>query len=506
MKILFVAPEVVPFAKTGGLADVAGALPKALKVLGHDVRIILPRYRAVDPKKFGLTKTVERLAVTVGAKTVEAAVFEGQVPHASIPVYCIDQPVFFDRDGLYQDKGADFPDNLERFSFFSQATLKAIPQLGWQPEIVHCHDWQTALVCAHLALTHAADRFWSGAATILTVHNLAYQGLFSPEAFALTNLPARAFGIEGLEFYGNVNCLKGGLVYADGLSTVSPTYAKEIQLAESGCGLEGLLAARREDLVGILNGIDPEEWNPKTDPLLPAHYGVEELAGKSLCKLSLQRQQNLPQHHVLLIGMIQRLAEQKGIDILVEAAEELLRLQVQLVILGTGDPVYHDKLTALAKRFSERLSVNLRFDNALAHQIEAGCDAFLMPSRFEPCGLNQMYSMRYGAVPIVRRVGGLADTVVDVSPATLEAGTATGFVFDDYSANALLEAVKRAAAAFGHHELWTRLIRGGMQQDFSWGRSAREYVSVYERALDQKIARRQRVQADGRHPHAQPVP
>lgn len=483
MKILFVASEVVPFAKTGGLADVAGALPKALAQLGHDVRVIMPRYRMVDRKRFGLKQARERVTVTVGTKHVSGGVFEAKMPNAAITTYFIDQPALFDRDGLYQDKGVDFPDNLERFSFFSHAVLKLIPQLGWQPQVVHCHDWQTALLLPHLALSAATDRFWQSVGTVLTVHNLAYQGLFPKEAFALTNLPSSVFGIEGLEFYDQLNCLKGGLVHADLLTTVSPTYAKEIQTQEFGCGLEGVLASRRDDLMGILNGIDVEEWNPKTDPHLAAHYGLDELAGKSICKLALQRSQGLPEHHVLLVGMIQRLAEQKGIDIFVDAAEELLSLPLQLVILGTGDPAYHEKLESLAKQFPDRLAVNLRFDNALAHQIEAGCDAFLMPSRFEPCGLNQMYSMRYGTVPIVRRIGGLADTVIDVSPATLAADGATGFVFDEYSAQALLQTVKRAVAAFGDHDLWGHLMRIGMQQDFSWEHSAKDYVRVYERAL-----------------------
>ena len=492
MKILFAASEVVPFAKTGGLADVAGALPKALKSLGHDVRIILPRYRAVDVKRFQLRKILEHVSVTVGTKSCEVDVWEGALPNAGVPVYFIEHAALFDRDGLYQDHGKDFPDNLERFSCFSQATLAVLPKLGWQPELLHCHDWQTALLPAHLALTMAADRFWGGVGTVLTVHNLAYQGLFPAEAWPLTNLPSHAFGMHGLEFYGQINCLKGGLVYSDVLSTVTPTYATEIQSPEAGCGLEGVLVERREDLLGILNGIDPTEWDPKTDPHLPAHYTTQELAGKAVCKLALQRQQHIPEHHVLLIGMIQRLAEQKGIDIFIQAVPELLRLPLQIVILGTGDPIYHEQLTALAKQHPEKLVVNLRFDNALAHQIEAGSDAFLMPSRFEPCGLNQMYSMRFGAVPIVRRVGGLADTVVDVSPATLAAGQATGFVFEEYTARALLETVRRAVAAFRDHELWARLVRTGMQQDFSWDRSAQTYVRLYERAV-------------AKHPHASPL-
>ena len=461
MKILFVASEVDPFAKTGGLADVAAALPKALAQLGHDVRIIMPRYRAVDPKKFSL-------------KPITPSVWQGALPKSAVPVYFIEQPSLFDRDGLYQDRGADWPDNLERFSVFSQAALAAVEQLGWQPEIVHCHDWQASLVCAHLALTRARDPFWQSAGTVLTIHNLAYQGLFPESAWSVTNLPREAFTMHGLEFYGKINCLKGGLVYADVLTTVSPTYAKEIQLAEFGCGLEGVLASRRDDLLGILNGIDPDEWNPQTDPHTPAKYSVDKRAGKAACKRALQAGQKLPQQPVLLIGMIQRLAEQKGIDIFVQAAEELLAMPLQIVILGTGDPAYHQKLTGLARRFPEQLAVNLTFNNALAHQIEAGCDAFLMPSRFEPCGLNQMYSMRYGTVPIVRRVGGLADTVTDRT---------TGFVFEDYSAPALVQAVTRAAAAFGDRTRWDALMANGMRLDTSWTHSAGEYVKVYQRAL-----------------------
>ncbi len=481
MNILFLASEVVPFAKTGGLADVAGALPKALHAMGHDVRVILPRYRAVDVKTFGFRARPERISVTLGGQALEGTVYESVIPHTAIPVYAINQPALFDRDGLYQDKGKDFPDNLQRFSFFSQAGLRAIQQLGWKPDVLHAHDWQAALACAHLALTQ--EPFWQSTGTVFTVHNLAYQGLFPKEQWSVTSLPERAFSVEGLEFYGQINCLKGGLVLADMLTTVSPTYAKEIQTPAFGCGLDGVLVRRQGDLVGIINGIDPDEWNPQTDPHLTARYGTDEAAGKSLCKLTLQTQQRLPSRHVLLIGMIQRLAEQKGLDIFSHAADELLALPIQLIILGTGEPVYHEKLRALAKRFPEQVAVNLTFDNALAHQIEAGCDAFLMPSRFEPCGLNQLYSMRYGAVPIVHRVGGLADTVTDVSPTTLEDGTATGVVFDDYSSRALVDAVKRAVAAFGDHALWGRLVRHGMMRDFSWEASARDYLRVYARAL-----------------------
>ena len=488
LKILHVASEVEPFAKTGGLADVTAALPKALQALGHDVRLIMPRYRRIDPRAFGLRILKERVMVSVGPRTAEVTLFEGRLPETPVPVYFVDAPRLFDRDGLYQDHGEDFPDNLERFSAFAQAVLLVMPELGWRPDLVHCHDWQTALLCAQLALNYREHPFWGSAASVLTVHNLAYQGLFPAEQFPLTHLPAHAFGIEGLEFYGKVNLLKGGLLFAEALSTVSPTYAREIQTHAFGAGLDGVLSLRRDCLVGILNGIDVDVWNPSVDPTLPAHYRRGELAGKSICKLSLQKAQGLAEHHGLLIGMVQRLVEQKGIELFVQAIDEIMALPVQVVILGTGDSVYHERLTAIAGRFPDRIALHLGFDDALAHQIEAGCDAFLMPSRFEPCGLNQMYSMRYGTLPIVRQVGGLADTVVDVSPSTLDAGTATGFVFEPYTPKALVEAISRAVAAFRDHDLWRRLVDLAMQQDFSWSRSANAYDALYRRMLERRGA------------------
>ena len=487
MHILFIVSEVDPFAKTGGLADVAAALPKALASLGHDVRIVMPLYRQVNRQQWGIQSTELRVAVTVGPQPYEGRVWQTRLPDSEVRVYCMEQPALFDREGLYQREGKDHPDNLTRFSFFSQAALRILPLLNWRPEVVHCHDWQSALACAQLTLgTLGREPFYASLATVLTIHNLAYQGLFPKTQWGLTQLPDVAFSVHGLEFYGQVNCLKGGLVSADLLTTVSPTYAREIQTSEFGCGLEGVLTARHDDLLGILNGIDETAWNPQTDPHLPTRYTAQGIAGKSLCKLALQRGQRLPEQHDLLIGMIQRLAEQKGIGIFLEALEQLMALPIQLVLLGTGDPRYHVPLTQFAARFPERLAVNLTFDNALAHQIEAGADAFLIPSRFEPCGLNQLYSMRYGTVPIVRRVGGLADTVVDLTPSTMSDGTATGFVFEDYSADALVEAVQRTVSAFRDHALWARLVQHGMQQDFSWQHSARAYEHVYERVLAKK--------------------
>ena len=490
MKILFVVSEVDPFAKTGGLADVGAALPKALTALGHDVRIVTPLYRQVNRERCGLTPTALTFSVTVGSRTHEIRIWEALLPKSRVPTYFVECAACFDRDGLYQDRGNDYPDNLERFSLFSQAALQFLPRLGWQPDVVHAHDWQSALACAQLRVgAIGQERHFTSTASVLTIHNLAYHGLFPQNQWPLTQLPASAFSIDGLEFYGQINCLKGGLVFAECLTTVSPTYAREILTTEFGCGLEGVLRARSDDLVGILNGIDLEEWNPERDPHLAAPYTVERIAGKALCKRALQREQHLPERPHLLIGMIQRLAEQKGIDLLVQAMDELMALPVQLVLLGTGDPAYHQQLQALAERFPDRLAVNLKFDNALAHQIEAASDAFLMPSRFEPCGLNQLYSLRYGTVPIVKRVGGLADTVADVNQDTLAAQTATGFVFADHTAQALIEAVRRAVTAFKDHALWAQLIRNGMKQDCSWARSARAYLDVYEQALSSKVNR-----------------
>ena len=484
MKILSIASEVDPFAKTGGLADVAAALPKALASLGHDVRLIMPLYRQVNRERFGVRPTDVRLSIAVGLRTLEGRVWEGLLPKSRVTTYFLDCPTLFDRDGLYQAQGNDHPDNLERFSFFAQAALTMLRALAWQPDVVHCHDWQSALACAHLKYgSLGQDPFFSGMGSVLTIHNLAYQGVFPKAQWPATSLPDGAFSLDGLEFYGQVNCLKGGLVCTGLLTTVSPTYAREIQTPEFGCGLDGVLRMRRDEFVGILNGIDPDEWNPAADPHIAASFSVDRIEGKAACKRALQRRHRLPERDDLLIGMVQRLADQKGIDIVLQGIEALMALPLQIVILGTGDPHYHQQLEQLASRFPERLAVTLAFDNALAHQIEAGADAFLMPSRFEPCGLNQMYSMRFGTVPIVKRVGGLADTVVDAIPATMASKTATGLVFAEHTTSALVETLRRALAAFTDRARWRALMQTGMRQDFSWTRSAQAYVQVYERAL-----------------------
>ncbi|MBI4355384.1 MAG: glycogen synthase GlgA [Candidatus Omnitrophica bacterium] len=482
MKILLCASEVAPLAKTGGLADVAGALPLALKALGHDVRVALPLYKMVKAKAAHLATRTNHLAIPLGTRSVEGGVVETRLPGTEIPVYLVDQPEFFDREQLYQVDGRDYPDNLERFTFFARALLEALPGLGLLPDVIHANDWQTALLCAYLSTLYRHT--FPQTATVFTIHNLAYQGTFPREQFPLLGLTWDHFVPDRLEYYGKVCLLKAGLVYAQYLTTVSPTYAQEIQTPEFGFGLEGVLQARKQDLVGIVNGIDPEEWNPATNRALAQSYTPQDLSGKVACKAALQREQHLPERaDAPLIGMITRLTDQKGLDILAAALPQLLSWDCQLVILGTGDPKYHHLLEQAAQQHPKRLRLRIAFDPALAHRIEAGSDLFLMPSRFEPCGLNQMYSLRYGTVPIVRKTGGLADTIIDATREALVRGTATGFVFEAYTAEALLASVQRALATYRNRAVWRKLMETGMAQDFSWKRSAQAYVTLYERAL-----------------------
>jgi len=483
LRILFVASECTPLIKSGGLGDVVGALSKALARLGHEVQVVIPLYSAINRTAYPLTPMDMRLIARVGPDLVEGRVWTVPLPKSAVPVVAIEQPELFDREGLYGTRGSDYSDNLRRFSFFSQAALEYIAQSGFHPDIIHVHDWQAALACAQLRHGAFRQEPWAANARVVyTIHNLAYQGLFPREQWSFAGLPDYLFGIDGLEFYGQINCLKGGLITSDAVTTVSPTYAEEIQTPEEGCGLDGILRQRRDRLTGILNGIDMDEWNPRTDPYLAAHFSAGRLAAKAVCKQALQRRCDLPERADMLIGMVQRLAEQKGFDLVLKALDTLMQLPIQIAILGTGDPVYQRQLQERAKQFPQKLSVNLVFDNALAHQIEGGADAFLMPSRFEPCGLNQMYSMRYGTVPIVRKVGGLADTVTDMTPETLADRSATGFAFEPYTVPALIETVQRALAVFQDPSVWMDLIQNDMAQDFSWDRSAEAYVSVYEQA------------------------
>lgn len=486
LRILCVAPEVAPFARTGGLGEVTGALPKALALLGHDVRIVMPLYQTVRDRGFPLTLLPVSLQVPLAFGSRTARGWQSRLPGLEtsakeVPVYCIEQDEYFARSHLYGDENGDYADNAVRFVFFCRAALELVRQLGWFPHLFHCHDWQTALLPAYLRFLPGLDARLSAAATVYTIHNLAYQGVFPVWTFPLTGLPPTLFQPDGVEFFGSVNCMKAGVLYADLLTTVSPTYAEEICTPEFGFGLDGVLRLRRAELVGILNGVDYTVWNPEHDPFLAAPYSAADVSGKALCKAALLRTFRLPADLTTpLIGMVSRLVDQKGFDLLAAALDRLLAMNLRLVILGSGYAPYEEFLTALQRTYPQKIGVRLGFDDQLAHQIEAGSDCFLMPSRYEPCGLNQMYSLRYGTIPIVRATGGLKDTVVPFDPAT---GEGTGFVFHHASGDALLAAVSQAVEVFADRSSWHRLMQNAMAQDFSWERSALHYVALYRRAV-----------------------
>lgn len=487
VRVCFCTSEAVPFAKTGGLADVAGALPRALAERGCDVRIVLPGYRSIDRTRFAF-QTIGRAAVSLGGTSADVTLLEGRLPETAVPVYLIAHDPSFGRPGLYGEGGTDYEDNLERFTVFGRGVLALLRHLGWSPDVLHCQDWQTALLPVWLREEPRAPGL-ERTATLFTIHNLAYQGLFPPDRFPVTGLARRVFTPQGLEFFGKVNLLKGGLVFADLLSTVSEQYAREIQTPEFGCGLDGVLRDRAADLTGILNGVDYSAWDPSTDRRLAARYTPDDLAGKAVCKQDLQRTLRLGETpDVPTVGMITRLADQKGLDLVAAVLDRLVARGAQFALLGTGEPKYHEIFQAFHERHRGRVSVTLGFDDALAHRIEAGADMFLMPSRYEPSGLNQLYSLRYGTVPVVRKTGGLADTIVDAAPDAVARGTANGFVFEAYAAEALRATLERALATFRNRGVWTRLMQTGMRQDFSWGRAAGRYVETYRRAIAAKRA------------------
>jgi len=485
MRILLAASEVAPFAKTGGLADVAGALPKALTKLGHDVRVVLPKYRGVDATKFRLRQVLTDLPVPVAGRSEPAIIWEGAI--GSAPVYFVQSDRYFDREALYQTKEGDYPDNAERFAFFSRAVLELPRALQFAPDVYHCNDWQAGLVPTYLRTTRRGASSVQGAGVLFTVHNLGYQGLFPPEALATANLGQELFTPFGIEFYGKVNFLKAGLVYSDLVNTVSRKYSEEIQTEEFGCGLEGVLRARARDLYGILNGIDYDEWHPTLDLHTVAKFSREDLAGKRACKADLQRAFGLPERpEVPVLAVISRLTPQKGMDLVAEALDPILALDAQLVLLGTGDAELHEAFEAAKRRHPSRVGLKLGFDVALSHKIEAGGDMFLMPSRYEPCGLNQMYSLAYGTVPVVRATGGLDDTIQAFDPTT---GQGTGFKFDEAAAEVLVMTLRGAIALFRQPEHWHRLMLNGMACDFSWDRSAREYQALFQQIVERRGGR-----------------
>jgi starch synthase len=491
LRLLFVTPEAVPFAKTGGLADVTGALPRALARLGHEVRIILPRYRVIDGPTYGF-REVFRLAVPHVGGAVSAVIERGWLAGAGsdtrgdIPVYAVRYDPYFDREGLYQEEGKDYPDNLARYAFFSRAVLEVVAALGrtesWVPQVLHGHDWQAALSLIYVKTIEARRSEFRGLRSLFTIHNVGYQGLFPGDQFATTGLGREWFTPAALEFYGQVNLMKGAILFADYLTTVSPTYSREIQTDAFGFGLEGVLAQRRDRLVGIVNGIDTELWNPQTDPEIPARYTVQDLAGKQVCKEAVQRELHLPVGASPLCVVISRLASQKGLDLVAEIVPELVRLNAQFILLGTGDAELEQRFQGLAAQYPKHVAVRFGFDEGLAHRIEAGGDLFLMPSRYEPCGLSQLISLRYGTVPVVRRTGGLADTV---SPCVRLEGvvSGTGFVFREATEAALLGAVREALEVYADRGAWARLVNAAMNTDVSWEKSAAEYVALYQRML-----------------------
>ena len=485
MRILIASSEVAPFAKTGGLADVTGALPKALAKLGHDVRVVLPKYRMVDAKQHGLRPAVASLPVPVAGRMESAAIWEAAIQSA--PVYFVQHDAYYDREALYQSKGGDYPDNAERFAFFSRAVLEMIRPLDFLPEIYHCNDWQTGLVPTYLRTALQGVRDLQSTGVLFTVHNLGYQGLFGPEALAAANLGQELFNPFGIEFYGKVNFLKAGLVFSDLITTVSRKYSQEIQTEAFGHGLEGVLRARAKDVHGILNGIDYDEWHPARDAFIAARFSRDDLSGKAVCKADLQRAFGLRERpKVPLLAVISRLTPQKGMDLVAEALDAMLGLDAQFVLLGTGDAELHKAFEGAKARHPSRVGLKLGFDVALSHKIEAGSDMFLMPSRYEPCGLNQMYSLAYGTVPVVRATGGLDDTI---QPFSAETGEGNGLKFAEATSEALLTMMRRAVALYHQPDQWRRLVRNGMACDFSWDRSAKEYVALYQQILSRRTGK-----------------
>jgi starch synthase len=501
IRVLLAASEVVGFAKTGGLADVAGSLPRALADHGHSCAVILPLYRCARNAKSRPEPTALTFTVPIGGRRVPGRLWRATLPDSAVPVYLVEQNEYFDRDdptlgrGLYQFTSSagpkkDYPDNCERFVFFCRAVLEAVRLLDFWPDVLHANDWQTGLVPVYLREEYGRKSYpdlrrkYERVRSLFTIHNIAYQGIFWHWDLPITGLDWRLFNDRQLEFHGHLNFLKAGIVFTDLINTVSPTYAREIQTPYYGCGLQGVLLERRDRLSGIVNGVDYRVWDPARDPNLPAAYDVANLApGKPTCKAALQKHYGLPEElRTSLLGMVARLVEQKGVELVGGAAPDFLGRGAQLVVLGEGDPRYHRMLEELRDRFPRQVGLTFGFNEGLAHLIEAGSDAFLMPSLYEPSGLNQLYSMRYGTPPIVRATGGLADTVTDTDAATLANGTATGFRFVAQTAAALAETVQRAMDLYRDRpDDWLHVVQTGMRQDWSWARSAAEYERLYQK-------------------------
>lgn len=477
LRLLFVASEGVPFAKTGGLADVVGTLPQALTDQGVEVKVLMPYYRMVKEGKVSTTLIAEDLEVNLGLINHTFNLMAAAPPDS--PFYFVQRDEFYDRSQLYGTPRGDYFDNLERFAFFSGAVLPFCRALDFAPDIIHCHDWQSALVPVYLRNRWMGEEVFAKTKTVFTIHNLAYQGLFPKDKYHLLGLDWSFFCINGLEYYEQINLLKGGIVCADAVTTVSPRYSQEIQTEEFGYGLEGVLHTRAGQLHGILNGVDYQDWSPETDSLIPTHFSRKDLQGKAANKAALMEAFGLSQElaDAPILAIISRLADQKGFDLLAAILPQLMKQKLMLVILGTGDEKYHRWLETEAPKYKGKLGAKIAFDNKLAHLIEAGADMFLMPSRYEPCGLNQIYSMKYGTIPVVRATGGLADTVTPVGDPKIPG---TGFVFSDYTPEAFLKAIHTALDAYSNKDLWKRIMLHAMNQDFSWKVSAKAYLDLYK--------------------------
>ena len=485
MKIAFVASEVFPFAKTGGLADVAGALPVEIKKLGNEVKIFMPKYSIVDEQKFGLKYLYElgSINIRVAGRIHGVHLFKGTLPDTDVEIYFIDYPYFYHRDTVYTND----PDEDQRFILFVKAVIESLQRLSWTPDVIHCNDWQTALLPLYIKDNYSWDKMFSKTATVFTIHNVAYQGKFSTQTLFNAEIRGEYFYPGGpVEYYGDVNFMKAGIHFSDVINTVSETYSKELLTPEYSEGMHDALKLRLNDFYGILNGVDYKLWNPETDKHIPYNFSSDDLAGKLknkkhlLEKINLNYNENLP-----LVGIVSRLAIQKGFDIIFDSLYELMDLPAQWVFLGNGEKKYEKMLTDVGAYFKNKVHVTIGYDNDFAHLIEAGTDIFLMPSRYEPCGLNQIYSLKYGTVPVVRKTGGLADTVQDWNEYNAYGqDTGTGFSFNNYSGAAMVHALSRAINDFHNKAVWKKIMLNGMKKDYSWEKSAVKYVDMYKNAIE----------------------
>jgi starch synthase len=487
INILYVVSEAVPFAKTGGLADVGGTLPQVIREMGNEIRIMMPKYNFSE-RKFKVHDVIrlKDISIPFNNREINASVKSAFITSSKVKVqvYFLANDHYFSRDGLYTNPHTkkEYKDNDERFIFFCKGTLETLKKLGWKPDIIHCNDWMTALIPAYLKTIYKDDPFFKDIKTIFTIHNLAYQGIFPKETFAKTGLPHEIFTENGVQSAGKLSFMKAGITYSDFITTVSEKYAQEIRSDEEiGCGLKNLLDKRKKDLLGILNGADYSVWDPETDKLIPSNYSIKDLKGKKENKKALVSKFNLKyKEDVPVIGIISRLADQKGFDLIGEIMTKLMHLNIQMVVLGTGDKKYHDLFDKMKKENPEKFGVYLGFNENLAHLIEAGSDMFLMPSKYEPCGLNQIYSMKYGTVPLVRAIGGLDDTIESIDP---ETGTGTGFKFKKYDSNELLKIIKKAVDLYSNQKIWTKVMKNCMSRDYSWNVSAKKYINVYKKLI-----------------------